>query len=132
MTNDTVQIQLTYDELETLDRVLQDHVEELEHRARSLDPEGEWDQNLLTDAREGKALRKKLDNSGYALTGEPLEKVQAAHDAVTAADERVSQLVEQRRQAILAALEAGYTQTALANKLDVTQPRIAHMKTRRS
>src|SRR5699024_6768980 len=123
-------IHLTYDELATLDHALQEYSEDLEHRAEPLDPQGEWDQTLLTAAHEGAALRQKLDRSGYSATNDPIEQLHAAYTAVIEADQRVSELVDQRSQAVVKALEAGYTQTELASKLGVSQSRIAHMKTR--
>lgn len=128
MTAENLNIHLTYDDLATLDHALHDYANDLQQRAKPLDPQGQWDQTLLTLAHEAQVLRQKLDRGGYPVTGDPLEHLQAAHTAVTTTDARVSELVAHRRHAVVTALEAGYRQTDLADQLGVTQSRIAHMK----
>ena len=105
MTTETIQLELTPDEITALDEALQD---------RAASPSIE-------------AVRQKIRQVTTQESLDPLERVKIAADAVTAADQRVTQQIERRRQAILAALEAGYTQQAVADHLGRSQPRIAQM-----
>lgn len=105
MTTETIQLELTPDEITALDEALQD---------RAASPSIE-------------AVRQKIRQVTTQESLDPLERVKIAADAVTAADQRVTQQIECRRQAILAALEAGYTQQAVADYLGRSQPRIAQM-----
>lgn len=105
MTTETIPLELTQDEIAALDQALQD---------RAASPSLE-------------TVRQKIRQVTTTEPLDPLERVTAAVDAVTAADQRVTQLIEQRRQAILAALDAGYTQQAVADHLGRSQPRIAQM-----
>lgn len=104
MTAETIHIELTTREAATLQRVLQNCPE--------------------ANSPEVEALRQKVSQSRAPETTEPLARVKAAVDAV---DEGVTQRMEQRRQAIVAAIEAGYTQQAVADYLGRSQPRIAQM-----
>ena len=105
MTTETIPLELTQDEIAALDQALQD---------RTASPSLE-------------AVRQKIRQVIPQESLGPLDRVKLAADAVTAADQRVTQLIEQRRQAILAALDAGYTQQAVADHLGRSQPRIAQM-----
>lgn len=127
MTTEHIHIYLTYEDVAALDHVLKEHTESLKRQADPLDPQGEWDQSLLDSANEGEALRQKIDRVAFPDTRDPMRRVQAAADAVVAADRKVTDLIGERRRAIAAALEAGHTQTAVADLLGVSQPRVAHM-----
>lgn len=127
MTTERIHLHLTYEEVATLDHALQERAESLKRQADPLDPQGEWDQSLLDSANEGEALRQKIDRVAFPDTRDPMRRVQAAADAVVAADRKVTDLIGERRRAIAAALEAGHTQTAVADLLGVSQPRVAHM-----
>lgn len=105
MTTETIPLELTPDEIAALDQALQDR----------------------TASSSLEAVRQKIRQVTTTEPLDPLERVTAAVDAVTAADQRVTQLIEHRRQAILAALDAGYTQQAVADHLGRSQPRIAQM-----
>jgi|SRR5699024_355489 len=105
MTTESIQVELTKDEVEILNSVL-----------------GE-----CAESYEVEAIRQKIALLVLPETSNPLEKVKLSVDAVTEADSRVTQLIEQRRQAIMAALDAGYTQQAVADYIQRSQPRIAQM-----
>jgi len=127
MTTTGPHIELTYEEVATLDHALQHHAESLKHQADPLDSQGKWDQTLLNSAHQIEALRQKVDQIAFPDARDPMQQVKIAAEAVVEADRRVTQLIEKRRQAIVAALDAGYTQTAIAELLGVSQPRVAHM-----
>lgn len=127
MTSESIYVQLTYEELATLDSALQDHAESLQYQADPLDPQGERDQSLLESAHQTEALRQRIDRIAFPDSRDPMQRVKAAADAVIEADGQVTQLIERRRQEIAAAYEAGYKQTVIAELLGVSQSRIAHM-----
>lgn len=105
MTTETIQLELTPDELTALAQALQDNAE----------------------SPGIETVRQKIRQVTTQESHDPLERVKIAADAVTDADSRVTQQIEQRRKAILAALDAGYTQQAVADYLGRSQPRIAQM-----
>lgn len=105
MTAETITLESTVDELAVLDAALQ-HLDE-------------------TPAL--KAIRQKLRQVTTPETSDPLEQVRHAVDAVTEADQNVTRQIEKGRQAILAALDAGYTQQTVADYIGRSQPRVAQM-----
>lgn len=105
MTTETILVEFTTDQLAALDQALQSH-----------------DGSPILEA-----ARQKIRQVTTQESLDPLERVKAAVDAVTAADHQVTHQIERRRQAILAALDAGYTQQALADHIGRSQPRIAQM-----
>lgn len=104
MTADTIHDELTAEEAATLDRALQRCPE--------------------AQSQEFQALQQKLGEFTEQVATDPLERVRTAVDAV---DERMAQQMQQRRQTILEALDAGYTQQAVADYLGLSQTRIAQM-----
>jgi len=88
-----------------------------------------------TDVELSNTLQRQLAATQITVpdAATPLEQVKRTVDAVVDADWHVTDCIEQRRQAIIAAVEAGYTQQAIADYIGMSQPRVAqmlHMPTR--